>query len=99
MYPRDSLLGGIARTGKVDGVYDVEGERKSSSGVDAVGLWAVAEGVGISERVDEQADCTQIMMIWPFAVDGYCWYYIDRGFLVPVMIANEQTKLPVSVVV
>lgn len=46
----------------------------------------------VSERVDGQADCTQKVMIWLFAVDGYCWYYIDRGFLVPVMIANEQNK-------
>ena len=65
VYTRDSLLGGIARTGEVDGVCDVGGEeRKSSSGVDAVVLWAVAEETGVfEERVDEQADCTQRVMI------------------------------------
>ena len=49
MHPRDSLLGGIASTGEVDGVYDVEGERKSSRGVDAVGLWAVGRDGRIRE--------------------------------------------------
>ena len=23
---------------------------------------------------------------------GYSWYYIERGFLVPAMVANEQNK-------
>ena len=38
----DSPIGGIARAGEVDGIYDVEGEREGPGGVDAVGLGATA---------------------------------------------------------
>lgn len=39
-----SLFGGGPRSGEVDGVDDVEHERKRPRGVDAVGLWKERKG-------------------------------------------------------
>ena len=43
LHSRNSLLGGVARAGEVDGVYDVERKGERPSGIDTVRLRAPAE--------------------------------------------------------